>query len=278
MKTWILLLALSFAPLAYAGDASSTQAAAPIYEITATGDIEIGPDGRVHHYELDKGQTPVIEQALARNIEQWRFEPILVDGRPVIGATRMRISINAEPTATGDYQLRVNDVWFGEPSRSAHDLSPPRYPVEALRSNMGAKVVLVLKLDDQGKVIRVHPEQVSLDRGVRNERSAERWRDLFAEASVDVAKHWTFNINETVGGKPVGVSVRIPVTYSLNDGYGRFTVENTWRQYLPGPRHPAPWVTESAVAATDGMSLKDGQVQPINSRFQLATEVVGILL
>jgi hypothetical protein len=83
---------------------------APVYEIDASGAIEIGPDGQVVRHELDKGQPAAIEQALARNIEQWRFEPIVVDDKPVIAKTRMRLAIEALPTANEDYQLRIRGV------------------------------------------------------------------------------------------------------------------------------------------------------------------------
>lgn len=276
MKILALLLALSFVPIAHADGTSAQSTVEPTYEITASGDIEIGPDGRVHHYELDQGQPAPIEEALAKSIAQWRFEPVLIEGRPVIAVTRMRMQIEAEPMASGAYQLRVRNVWFGEPSRSEHDRRPPSYPDEALYAGMGAKVVLVLKLDSHGDVTQMHAEQVNLDHRTRSEREAERWRDLFADASMRAARRWKFDISEIVDGEPVGTSVRVPVTFHVQ-GLGASTTDS-WHSYVPGPYHPVPWITETAVAATDGMSLKDGEVHALGSRFQLTSDVVGTLL
>lgn len=60
----------------------------PEYSLDATGEIQIAPDGSVHSYKLDKGQKPMVEQALDKSIRHWRFEPITVEGRPVIAQTR----------------------------------------------------------------------------------------------------------------------------------------------------------------------------------------------
>ena len=113
MKILAVLLALALAPAVQAEETPATPTVAPTYEITASGDLEIGPDGRVHHYELDQSQPAPIEAALAKGIAQWRFAPVLVEGRPVIAVTRMRMRIAAEPIASGGYQLRVRNVWFG---------------------------------------------------------------------------------------------------------------------------------------------------------------------
>ena len=113
MKILAVLLALALAPAVQAEETPATLTVAPTYEITASGDLEIGPDGRVHHYELDQSQPAPIEAALAKGIAQWRFAPVLVEGRPVIAVTRMRMRIAAEPIASGGYQLRVRNVWFG---------------------------------------------------------------------------------------------------------------------------------------------------------------------
>lgn len=277
MKIFVLLLTLFLAPAVYAEGTSAVGTTEPTYEVSATGDIEIGPNGSVHHYELDEGQPLAIERALARSIAKWRFEPVTVDGKPVIAATRMRMRIMAEPTPSGDYQLRVAGVWFGEPE-GGHHVRPPSYPMDALRADIEAQVVLVLKLDERGRVTRLHAEQVSLDRQATSERIAEHWRKVFADASMSAAKRWKFDISEIVDGVPVGASIRIPIAFSIRDGLG--DGDNTWNAYVPGPYHPVPWFTNSAVAGIDADEerLREGDVRSLSSRFRLTTEVVDTLL
>ena len=265
------------------GSVEAKEKVAPVYALQATGTIQIGPDGQVAEYTLDKGQPAAIENALGRSIQSWRFEPILVDGEPVIAKTRMRLSIEALPTSGQDYQLRVGGVWFGEPERSSRHMTPPRYPEGLARAGIGAKAVLVLQLDAQGVVKQVHAEQVSLDQDVRPASQAERLRDMFAKVSISAARKWKFDINEVVAGKAIGTSVQVPVEFFLSDPVARRNEDpgaNQWRSYIPGPRVRAPWLDETAVAAgeEDVEQLKDGDVRSLASQFQLKDEVVGSLL
>lgn len=258
--------------------AQAVEKTAPVYELEATGTIEIGPDGEVFEYQLDKGQPEAIENALGRSIQQWHFEPILVDGNPVIAKTRMRMAIEALPTPGKDYQLRIGGVWFGEPDSSPHRMAPPPYPRGAAKAGVGAKTVLVLQLNSQGTVEQAHAEQVSLSRVTHPSGKAERWRDAFAKACIAAAKKWQFDISETLDGDPIGTSVRVPVEFFLADTASANPRVNAWRSYIPGPRVPAPWIAETSVAAQDMDELKDGDVRSLASNFKLKGEVVGKLL
>lgn len=262
------------------GPVAAKEKPAPVYELQATGTIEIGPDGKVADYHLDKGQPAAIENALGRNIAQWRFEPIVMDGKPVIAKTRMRLSLEALPTPGEDYQLRVSGVSFGEPTRDRHHVAPPRYPEGLARAGIGAKAVLVLKLNADGSVQQVHAQQVSLSQNSGTDSQADRWRDVFAKASVAAARKWKFDISETVAGAPIGTTIKVPVEYFLNGSAAR-TKEpgaNEWRRYIPGPVIRAPWLDAAPIADHDADQLKDGEVRSLASRFKLRDEVVGRLL
>lgn len=268
LRGWLLLVCMVAGMPALAAEQT-----ARIYEVTLEGRIEIGPEGEVHHYEFDSGQPELIEEALARRIQSWRFQPVLVDGHPVIAATRFRVALSARPVDDGGYQLRVEDVWFGEPGGDAKSRQPPRYPTSALRAGVGAKVMLVLKLDADGRVTRVHTEQASLSEEVGSERRAEWWREQFAEVSEQAARRWKFEITESVEGSPVGTSVRVPVTFEVNR-----PGDAGWRAFVPGPYHPIPWVTGESVASTGTGDLEEGEIQPLDSRFRLESDVLGTLL
>lgn len=266
MRTIAFFLLILFLPVAHA-----QQGAKPELSMTVTGHIEIGPDGNLHTYRLDEGITPAVEQAVAQNLRSWSFEPITVDGRPVIAKTRMRLNLSAEKIAEG-YQLRVENVWFGEPYRTSR-VTPPRYPVAAARANLGARVLLVLKLDASGNVTDVHVEQTSLSAKAKDERSAERWRAIFEKPSIAAAWSWTFDVTEIIGDAPVDVSsVRVPVEFAMTNWS-----DNRWYGFIPGPRRSAPWVMEQASAQTiDNLSGND--TQPLDSRFRLKMPIIGALL
>lgn len=241
------------------------------YSLDATGTIEIGPDGAVLDYRLDKGQTPAVAAALDQSIRGWRFEPILQDGRAVIATTRMRLALVATPVGAGDYGLKVANVWFGEPDRKIMP-APPRYPHAAVRNGVAARVVLVLRLDDRGNVTDVHTEQVSLNISQPEGIRVERWRRTFEEATVAKARTWKFAITELVDGQPARhTSVRVPVEFAQ----GR-PGDNHWRGFVPGPRHPIPW-GDPSLAGLDP-ALGNDDLQPLDSRFKLATPLVGTML
>lgn len=271
MRIAIIVLALLL-PLA----AHAEEQPLSVFELRATGDIEIGPQGEVHSYKLDGGLSPPVEKLVEQSIRQWRFEPITVNGNPVIAATRMRIVLQALPTGSDGYRLRVEDVWFGDPSREKNDMQPPHYPRNAVRAGVGAKVMMVVKIDAEGNVERVHAEQVSLSQESRRDSVNQRWRKEFAEASARAAEQWSFDISETIGGNPVGTSVRVPVSYTLGDN--RDNVNNTWHGFVPGPLNPIPWPTGGSVADAGATTLKDGEVRSLGSRFELETDVIGSIL
>lgn len=261
-----LLLILPFASLAAPAPAQQ-----PEFSMQVTGDIEVAPDGSVHGYTLDEGLPQKIKELVAANINRWKFEPILIDDRPVIARTRLRMALKAEPF-DGEYRLLIENVWFGEPTRTSL-MNPPRYPMEAARMGLGARVMLVLKLDAAGNVIAVHPEQTSFNTKV-SDKTADVWRKRFENASIDAAREWKFDVAEIIDGAPVDdSSIRIPVDFMMGSGGLK-----QWHGYLPGPITPAPWAKTEQQVASAADQLGNGQVQALDSRFKLTTEVVGVVL
>lgn len=266
---WFVLLAL-LQPLA-----AIAEKPLPMYELQATGEIRIGPDGHVRDYELKSDLSPAIAELVDRQVRGWTFEPILVEGRPVIAKTRMQLSLKATPSGNGKYALRIAHVEFGEPAR-AHQITPPRYPERAVRAGLGAKVTLVLRLDPQGNVVDVFPEQTSLT-APGSERVANKWRRIFEKSSIAAARKWKFAITETIGGRPIGSMIRVPVTFRLD---GERETPELWQAFVPGPIQPVPWLVDpdSLAAGSERDALEDGDVQSLSSRFKLKQDVVGMVL
>lgn len=265
---WSALLALLL-PLAVIAEKPL-----PIYELQATGEIRIGPDGHVRDYELKSDLSPAIAEIVDRQVRSWTFDPILVDGKPVIAETRLALGLEAMPSGDGKYALRIEHVWFGQPTQE-HQMEPPRYPMSAARTGLGAKVVLVLRLDPQGNVIDVFPEQTSLTAS-GSERMAKKWREIFEKTSIAAARKWKFEITETIGGKPIESTIRVPVTFIMDDDRKPAT---RWQAFVPGPVHPVPWVDSDSLATGPSRdTLEDGDLQSLSSRFKLKQDVVGKVL
>lgn len=239
------------------------------FELRIEGRIEIGPDGRVIEYDIDEDETSEpVESLVAAAVSRWRFEPIIEDGRPVIGVTEMRLQLAAVPLEE-DYQLRIDSVAFGPESER---LTPPRYPERLLREDVGGKVVLVLRVMPDGHVARVHVERVGLTRDGRGGDPA-RWRTALGEAAAEAAMQWSFDGFEIVDGNPRGSDVRIPVEFSIGER-GEWTELAQHR----GESTPAPWLDVPQVAAADEGSSGPAVTGPLDSRFRLKTKVVGTIL
>lgn len=273
MNRFAMLLAALLLPLAaHAGDSGDTQVQ---FERNVSGQIEIAPDGSVSDYSLDSELgLPEVTAALHEQIGEWRFEPILVDGKPVAAQANMNVQLALVPLDDERMAFRIERVAFGSPGRTAR-MAPPRYPDSALRERVAGKVTLVLKLDDDGGVERVHVERVDLERSTQSESRKEHWREVFAAAATRAARKWRFEPGARLGGEPLASSIRVPVEFVINTG---MAAADRWRAYEPGPYQPAPWARPDADAAAHIAGLKDGDVQPLDSPFRLLGDVVGSFL
>lgn len=263
-----LLASLLLAFTALAAQAGEP-ASAPEMSMTATGEIVIAPDGSVREHKLDKGLAAAIETLIDTSVRAWRFEPILIDGRAVIATTRMSLELTAVPTAEGDYTLTLSSASFGVPA-SYGKLTRPHFPKAALREQVGARSLLIARLDAQGQVVAVHAYQTSLSRNLHEAR-ARKMRELFETAGIKAVMQWKFTPGETLDGVVMGGSFSVPVEFDVTSHPG----DNHWHAYVPGPISPAPWIDENRVAQVDTDALADGDIGPLDSRFKLTSDVIG---
>ena len=251
---------------------------APTLEMSADGEVQIGVDGHVSDYRLQSKLAPVVANLVDHDVRGWTFEPVIVDGVPVVAKTAMHLDLKAEPTTGKDhYNIRIVNVTFGEPKRRNNDQTPPpHYPEAAVSGHVGAKVLLYVRLDETGRVVDVQPCQTSLDVRTRSEFDAERWRKLFEKASIAAARNWRYDLSETINGKPIGTTAMVPVVYNVKEFGTRKPAPDEWKAYVPGPVHPAPWLKSEQVADNhDPSTLQDGQAMSLESRFRLKDDVIG---
>ena len=240
------------------------------YRLSIDGDLYIAGDGSVSDYKLRSNEdlTPEIAALVDKQVRSWRFEPILVDGQPVVAKTRLHLSLNAEPVA-GGYQLRIYGVGFGNPVRDSKKITPPKYPEAALRAGVEAEVMLVLTLDERGHVTDTAIALTSLS-GTGPQRVLNQWADLFEKSATDAARHWRFSLTEEIDGHAVQTRARVPVSYRLRNIQG-------WRTMVPvaRPGRPLPDVPDRQLAAD---APTDSQPQALDSRFRLKDRVIGTVL
>ncbi len=251
-----------------------------------SGTIDVKPDGSVASYHIDQGDSlpEGVTRLIANNVPNWTFEPVLVDGMPVLARARMGLNIVATHAGEDKHTVRIDSASFGDAeedratgeSVSSGKMDPPRYPDEAASSNMTGIAYVLLKVDQQGQVADAVVEQVNLT-VLGDAAQLKRARDIFSRATLRAARNWTFTPPRRgeLADDPFWV-VRVPVDYQLYDGarppkdggptYGK------WRAYVPGPRTKVPWKDgpqESAAFKPDAMLA--GMSYTAGSGLQLLT-------
>lgn len=209
-----------------------------------------------------------MRELIGQQARTWRFEPALIDGQPVVARTRFRLKLAAGQLADENYRFSISNAWFGEPERE-HQMAPPIYPRNAVDSDVGASVILILKLDNEGRVLDAYARQVNLHRDY-GERSAGRWRTMFEQASLKAARQWRFKPGALINGEALASTVAVPVSFPIGRPRG-------WQSHVPGPIKPSPW-PEPNKALGDIGALSDDEAMPLDSQFRLAEEVKGRVL
>lgn len=214
-----------------------------------TGGIDMLPDGSVERYTIDHSEklSQAVKQLIGAQVSQWRFEPVLVDGKPVAAHTSMSLRIVAKPVDEQNFNVRIQSASFSGGKGGADErisvlkrtsLGPM---VQALQSTGldAANLYLALKIGTDGKVLDLVVEQVNLPGLGTNDKEMTRLRKVLGEATVKVVRQWTFAVPQREPeGEPYW-SGTLPVTFSMGasfeNGYGE------WRAYIPGPCAPIPW-------------------------------------
>jgi hypothetical protein len=235
------------------------------------GSIVVATDGTVQTAVIDEADKygQAIADMVRKAALQWRFQPVLRDGKPVVAKASMHVRVVLRKTDDGKYNARIKGATFGDRDPHSTDILQnaegnrrllPGYPGVAARYHVQGTVYLSLRVDRSGHVVEAVAEQVNLG-NVGPERIAMRYRKVLAEAALTAARQWTYVIPTTGKlAKEDSWTARVPVNFSL----GGHSAESrpVWQTYVPGPYTPAPWIdkpdTNAADAIADGVMQTDG--------------------
>lgn len=250
MKHWLISLfcvLLSGAALA-AGPAAVRKRVQA--SMLLTGTIMVAPDGSVSGYTIDKAEKlpPMVTGLMAESIPRWKFEPTLLDGKPVAAKAKMSLRFVAKPVGDDKYSVGISSTQFGQnvPGESItyKDRVAPIYPPLAVRSRVSGTVYLLLRVGRQGQVQDAVAEQVNLV-VVDSDEEMERWRKMLANSALAAARKWTFNL--PTSGEHMNDKywvARVPVAYGLVSGGLQADDYGKWQPYVPGPKQPVPWIDD----------------------------------
>src|SRR5690606_3701112 len=103
--------------------------------MVVTGEIRVDAEGKVTGYAIDhEDQVPALVLSnIAETLPDWRFKPVLVDGKAVPARARMSLRMLARPTGEDGYTVSIAGSAFGDSDVQETDqvrskrMSPPPY-------------------------------------------------------------------------------------------------------------------------------------------------------
>jgi len=247
-----------------------------------TGTIVVAPDGNVRSYVVDHADKlpPAVSGLIANNVPGWKFEPTLLDGKPVAAEAKMSFRVVAKPMGNDNFSIGISGAQFGQgkpgESISYKKRVNPVYPSEAAQAHVAGTVYLVLRVGRQGQVLDVVAEQVNMT-VLASDSELERWRQVLAKSAMRAARRWTFN--PPTSGKAIDAKywvARVPVNYNLRfDGMPRGDSYGRWEEYVPGPRQPVPWFDSKQMASTGADAIPDGDLRQADQGLRLTSPLNG---
>jgi len=275
----LLCLLLSAAALAAGPSEVSKRVQA---SMLLTGKIVVAPDGSVRSYAIDQPEKlpPAVNGLIANSVPRWKFEPTLLDGKPVAAEAKMSFRVVVKPVGTGNFSIGISGAEFGQgnpgESISFKDRVKPVYPPEAAHARISGTVYLLLRVGRHGQVADAVAEQVNMT-VLGSDAELERWRQLLAKSALRAARQWTFN--PPTSGKGVDAEywlARVPVNFSMRiDGMLQGKSYGQWQAYVPGPRQPVPWFDDKQMASTSADALPDGDIQQVDQGLRLTSPLNG---
>lgn len=267
MQLGMALAFLLLATQAHAGTGKEIAEARQSIENTmlVTGMIDIREDGSVAGHELDQPDKlpPAVVDLVEKAVSNFRFEPIVRDGKAVRARSRMGVRVIAKALDDTHITLHVSNASFGNiekemgkkyvPTRGKKN-SPPEYPRKAVAEYISGTVYLAIKVNAQGGVDEVVPRQVNL-RVVGSKRKMEDARKLLADASIKAVSKWHFNppTSEDLAKRDY-IVVFQPIAFYMPSvrGLGK-AAYGQWEAYIPGPVQRPEWMYGDLEQKPDAM-------------------------
>jgi TonB family protein len=239
----IVCTALLAAGVAHAE--SPAPAAPEAKKVTLVAKATIGADGRITGLEWlgDNKIEQLLQARLEPRVRAWEFTPGALDGVPAETRTRLSVTLSARPAADGGLALEVLGAGTGPTLLVRH---APAYPSAALRGLREALVTTTMSINADGTT---SAGEIEVEASHGDERA-------FRDAVKQAMAKWSYE-PETVGGRPVTGTFRVPTTFCLPD-------DSDW------------CARRKAEKAAAGMPMaKDGEAVGLESAVKLKTEVAG---
>lgn len=292
---WAAAFALQ-APVVQAAEPAATEAVVEsVLTTQVDGQIVIDTEGGLVDYKIETAMTDRLRDLLQQRVRSWKFQPVLVGGKPVRAKTQMRVTLIAQRNGE-DYKVDVDNVTFPGTAKDAvvpdaladaespvhiakKSMTAPVYPISLAQAGIQGIVLLYLRIGADGRVQDVVAVQSSLLDVRGRESVLANAVKMLEDNTVKQARRWRFDVKVSDAAKagPEDFTAAVPVEYRMFGG--QKAKPGMWRTEVRGPRKEAAWLADAKNAQKIGVSdLAGDEVMPIASAFKLQTPVAGMAL
>lgn len=240
--------------------------------VDVDADIVIAQDGSVREIDVGKDVAPGVAALVEKAVKQWRFEPVVRNGKPVMAKTGLTMDLAATKVGAG-YSLRIQRVVFVSSRAKPLKYVVPGMPRTAMGSGMNFDVLAAMRVDPQGNVV----EAALLSLQVRGgRREPKHLREDFAVEVERALKHSKFRPADVAAGERGDDTFYLPLDYRNALGRGAsLTIAERF-----GDATPVPWLTPDQQPKLIELPESKGgmPVAMADSDVRLATQVVGATL
>lgn len=299
MRTLIPAIALAIALATATGvRAGPMRAPVPGFEASVLttqvdGMLEIDDKGRVVAYTIGDARkllAPAVVDSLTAQVRGWTFEPVQVDGKPVIARARMRVTLLAQEDADG-FVVSIDNVTFPPlrgavtpdsepvPQMRIAKYSRPRYPEEFLARALEATVLVSMKLDPDGRVAEAAIVQTSIPDRVGKPEEFGRLAALLEAEVLRAVPRMKIEVLYPEGAEASGKPLTglLPIMFHM--GTRQKKAQGQWRTETRSTKRTPPWVSIADGRQLAGVSdLNDGETATAEGGLRLKQAVNGAIL
>ncbi len=262
------------------------------------GELTIDPNGVPTSYVVQTPLPQALAVSLQRQVHSWRFDPILIDGKPVTAKAWMHVTLGA--TGADDaMNVSVENVTFPQKTGAVPDQTqpvnlscerpgtPPVYPRDELFSGTEARVAVQIEVGLDGTVQRASIAQTSLLQAGDAVYSSRSKIAHFEKATLKAAKTWQCQVTTQSEGlallqsDPQAYAKLMTVTLPVEFLVKNISVEDRrgWQQEFRTVKRATPWLKQDANEQVVGVNdVASGEIAMAGTRFHLTTVVVGATL
>ena len=252
------------------------------------GSVTIDLQGHVAGYQIDTPVPDTLRGTLDHAVAGWRFQPVVLDGKPAVARTKMRITLAARKLDPDHYQVTVDNVVFpGGPGRlasgansqpielTARSVHPPRFPGELARVGASARILIAIRANPDGQIVDVVAIQSSLLDTKGTQRNMAWAIRQFQDATIKAARQWRVGVIGTIDQtNRDNLTATASVQFTMPNR--EIDVPGQWLLESRTPLQDIPWEPKAEGNQRVGVSdVAPGELIPTASDYKLLSDVIG---